>query len=621
LHGESGKYGNEYTSTTRNWSLSGFDQAALDAHYGVEKTYTFYMDNFGRNSYDNAGTALYSYVNEPTYIDNAFWDGTAMNFCKRSTNEPGGVTAIDVTGHELTHGVTQETCGLLYSNEPGAMNESLSDIMGKSVQFYSKPDDINWLMSNDMNWIIRSMSNPNDEGQPDTYLGTYWYTGTNQSILVHTNSGVGNFMFYLLVQGGSGTNDNGDAYNVVSIGLSKADQIMYRCQTVYLTSTSEYADWRTAAINSAKDLYGAGSQEELEVRNAFHAVGIGSDSSGCDEPSNLIANNITKTAAKLKWDAVSGASGYNLQWKLSSGSTYTNVPNLTTNNYQLSGLKIGFSYDYRVQTKCTSGGTSVYSDPYTFCTHTANGGSYCNSYSESTVYEYIQRVKVGGIDNTSGNNGGYRDYTNLTLNVIANTTHTLKLTPGFTSSVYTEYWTAFIDYNRDGDFTDAGEKIGSVTSNSATAVSLPFTVPADALNGKTRMRIQMSFSAASTNPCAVLSFGEVEDYSVKVSGGAFNIASVSAVEESKATAISLMPNPVKSYSTTASLNLVKQGNVTIKIADVSGRILVKQDIKNLPAGKHSVTLNNLTNLYNGVFIVIAEQDGVIIGRAQLAVDR
>jgi hypothetical protein len=108
---------------------------------------------------------------------------------------------------------------------------------------------------------------------------------------------------------------------------------------------------------------------------------------------------------------------------------------------------------------------------------------------------------------------------------------------------------------------------------------------------------------------------------VYVSGGTFNIASDPSVEESKATALSLMPNPVRSYSTTASLNLIKQGNVTIKIADVSGRVLVKQDIKNLSAGKHSVTLNNLMNLYNGVFMVVAEQDGVIIGRAQLAVDR
>lgn len=620
LHGESGQRGNDYSSTTKDWTLSGFNQAALDAHYGVEKTYSYYLENFGRNSYDNAGTALYSYVNDPTYIDNAFWDGSAMNFCKRSTNEPGGVTAIDITGHELTHGVTQETCGLLYSYESGAMNESLSDIMGKSVQFWAKPDDVNWLLSNDMNWIIRNMSNPNAEGQPDTYLGINWYTGSGDNGGVHYNSGVGNFMFYLLVAGGNGTNDNGDAYKVVPVGLSEADQIIYRCQTVYLTSTSQYADWRIAAISSATDLYGASSQEVLEVKNAFHAVGIGSDSSGCDAPGGLLAKNITKTAAKLKWDAISGAAGYNLKWKLASASTYTNISNLTTASYQLNGLKTGFSYDFRVQTKCSSGATSAYSAPYTFSTHTTNGGSYCNSYSTSTAYEYINRVAAGSIDKTSGNNGGYRDYTNLTADFTANTSNTIKLTPGFTGSVFSEQWTVYIDYNEDGDFVDAGENLGSVTSTSTSAVSLSFTVPSTAVNGKTRMRVQMTFGTASTNPCAVLTFGEVEDYSVKISGGTLDIAAIDAAQDN-ATAISLIPNPVKFYSATVGLSLIKQGNVTIKITDLSGRILIKQDVKNLPVGKTSIKLNNLINLNNGVFLVIAEQNGLIIGRSQLAVDR
>jgi Zn-dependent metalloprotease len=94
------------------------------------------------------------------------------------------------------------------------MNESLSDIMGKSVQFYTKPADVNWLLSNDMSWSIRNMSNPNAFSQPDTYLGSFWATGSGDNGGVHTNSGVGNFMFYLLVTGGSGTNDIGNAYTV-----------------------------------------------------------------------------------------------------------------------------------------------------------------------------------------------------------------------------------------------------------------------------------------------------------------------------------------------------------------------------------------------------------------------
>jgi Zn-dependent metalloprotease len=98
LHGESATRGQDYTSTSANWILTGYDKAAMDAHYGVEQTYSFYMTVFGRNSYDGNGAALYSYVNDPTYIDNAFWDGTAMNYNKRSNGDKGGVTAIDVTG-------------------------------------------------------------------------------------------------------------------------------------------------------------------------------------------------------------------------------------------------------------------------------------------------------------------------------------------------------------------------------------------------------------------------------------------------------------------------------------------------------------------------------------------
>jgi len=292
FHGESGKRGQDYTSNSSNWNLTGQDQAAMDAHYGVSATYNFYSKVFHRNSYDGNGTALVSYVNDPTYIDNAFWDGSSMNFNKRSTGQAGGVTGIDVTGHELTHGVTQTTSQLVYSKESGAMNESMSDIMGKNVQFYTKHNDINWQLSNDMGWIIRDMSNPKLISQPDTYKGQFWYSGFLDNGGVHTNSGVGNYMYYLLVMGGSGTNDNGDAYNVVAI-KTKAAAIIYRSETVYLFPNALYADWRTACINAATDLFGATSQAVKSVQDAFHAVGIGAGSSALAENTSLAELKIT----------------------------------------------------------------------------------------------------------------------------------------------------------------------------------------------------------------------------------------------------------------------------------------------------------------------------------------
>ena len=285
----------DYTNSTANWALTGADKWALDAHFGVAATWLFYKNNFNRNSVDNAGYALTSWVNDASNTDNADWDGSEMDYGNRSSNG-AGVTGIDVTGHELTHGVTQYTCNLTYAREPGAMNESMSDIMGKSVQFYTKPADNSWILSNDMGWEIRSFANPNADGQPDTYHGTNWVSTTpaptqaNDESGVHTNSGVGNFMYYLLVTGGSGTNDIGSVYTVNGIGITEAQQILYRTETTYLTSTSQYADWRTACINAATDLYGATSNEVTQVKNAWYAVGIGTaggTGSSCATPKGL----------------------------------------------------------------------------------------------------------------------------------------------------------------------------------------------------------------------------------------------------------------------------------------------------------------------------------------------
>ncbi len=126
------------------------------------------------------------------------------------------------------------------------------------------------------------MSNPNAEGQPDTYQGTNWVTVagctpsfTNDWCGVHTNSGVMNFWFFLLSDGGIGTNDNGDAFNVTGIGIEDAADIVYRAESVYMTANTTFADARTNTIQSAEDIFGACSQAVESVTNAWFAVGVG----------------------------------------------------------------------------------------------------------------------------------------------------------------------------------------------------------------------------------------------------------------------------------------------------------------------------------------------------------
>jgi bacillolysin len=611
----------DYTSSSSNWSLAAPDKWALDAHFGVAATWTYYKNNFNRNSIDNAGYALTSWVNDANTVNNAYWDGSEMVYGIRSSNS-NGVTAIDVTGHELTHGVTQYTSNLTYSKEPGAMNESMSDIMGKSVQFYTKPSDTAWMLSYDMSWLIRDFANPNTLGQPDTYQGTFWSTSSSDNYGVHTNSGVGNFMFYLLVKGGGGTNDIGSSYSVTGIGLSKADQIIYRTETVYLTSTSNYAAWRTACINAATDLYGSTSNEVIQVENAWYAVGIGTAGSDggttCNAPTGLTVSNITTSGASISWNAVSGATSYNLQYKTSSASTYTTV-STTSASYTLTGLAAGTTYNYQVATVC-SGGTSAYTAS-TFTTSGTGTITYCTT-KGSTGFEFINKVVLGSINNTSGNNSGYRDYTALSTNLTAGTSYTVTLTPGFsTRHAYTEYWTVYIDYNHDGILNGSGETVAKVSGSSSRSVS--FTVPATAKNGATRIRIQMQYGGYLTNPCGTFNYGEAEDYTVNISGGSgFNglIASNNLKTPSQ-NSLTISPNPVAGSHALASYTLTKSGNVSIKIADLNGRTLQTAVLGNQLAGTHTYNLNNLSQLPSGNYIIVLQQDNQIITRTHLAIAR
>jgi Zn-dependent metalloprotease len=272
----------DFTDADNNWNNVNTtkDQYATDAHWGAEKTYDFFFSNFSRNSIDNNGFALKSYVHYSRNYFNAFWDGSRMTYGDGSSTTNGSLplTALDVCGHEITHGLTSKTSNLVYSGESGALNEAFSDIFGESIEKYAKGIN-DWKLGKDFNYIIRDMSNPNSYGDPDTYQGTNWYTGTGDNGGVHINSGVLNFWFYLLTTGGSGTNDKGYVYNVFGIGILKAQAIAYRTLTTKLISSSNYASARTGSISAATELYGAASNEVTQVINAWNAVGVGGGTS------------------------------------------------------------------------------------------------------------------------------------------------------------------------------------------------------------------------------------------------------------------------------------------------------------------------------------------------------
>ena len=291
-------YAADFIDVDNNWTPA---DAGQDVHWGIEKVYEYYRNFYGRNSYDNDGATIKSYVHTDLRLTyripnaNALWDGTMHRivFGDGYESECGPLVSIDYVGHEFTHAITDYSANLIYSNEPGALDESFSDIFGTAIEFYAKPSNANWLIGDEFSISgisLRNMSNPKDDDnngydndgfapQPDTYLGVNWYYGSGDNGGVHFNSGVQNYWFYLLSQGGSGTNDNGDNYNVTGIGIVNAAAIAYRNLTIYLTQNSGYKDARQGSIEAAIDLFGKCSNEVTQVINAWNAVGVNGETS------------------------------------------------------------------------------------------------------------------------------------------------------------------------------------------------------------------------------------------------------------------------------------------------------------------------------------------------------
>lgn len=279
----------EILNSTANFTSNQTKQA-VEVHWGMKHTYDYYQQVHNRNSFDGNHAMIKNYAGVSSLGLNAgALDGgdqyVGMIYGTGNSTPSGQVinpcVGIDVAGHEYSHLVISRTAELIYQGESGAINESIADVFGTSIEFYSGVDP-NWTIGEgivlNQPGFMRSMANPNIMNkQPDTYLGNFWI---DTSLIhydwggVHINSGVGNHWFYLLSVGGSGINDNDDAYNVSGIGIDKAEKIVYRALKYYLTPSSGYLDYFEATKLAVADLYGGGLEWEQNIK-AWFAVGIG----------------------------------------------------------------------------------------------------------------------------------------------------------------------------------------------------------------------------------------------------------------------------------------------------------------------------------------------------------
>ena len=293
MKNKQGGNGSLFTNASDVWgdgTLINRQSVAVDAQYGTAKTWDYYKETHGRNGIANDGKGAFNRVHYGRNYSNAFWSDSC--FCMTYGDGDGRTfnpfDSLDVAGHEMSHGVTSRTAGLIYSGESGGLNEATSDIFGTMVEYFTnnpndKPDYlIGERLYKSGNSALRAMYKPSLDGAS----ADCWYSGVG-SLNVHYSSGVANHFFYLLAEG---TNPSGGPASptclpgdtrqargsavLTGIGRAAAEQIWYRALTVHLTSSSNYAAARQATLNAAASLFGANSAQRTAVANAWAAVNV-----------------------------------------------------------------------------------------------------------------------------------------------------------------------------------------------------------------------------------------------------------------------------------------------------------------------------------------------------------
>ncbi len=256
----------QVTSTNNAWT----NATAVSAHFNAGVAYDYYRTKHNRNSINGENGTIISIINAPdedgTAMDNAYWNGQAMFYGNGNVAFKKLAGAMDVAGHEMTHGVVQNTANLEYQGESGAINESIADIFGSMM------DPTDWLIGEDVvkttafpSGALRSLSDPHNGGSSLSDVGfqpshtNEKYKGSQDNGGVHINSGIPNHAFYLYAE---------------AITRDKAAAVFYKALDNYLTKSSQFIDLRLAVIKAAGDLYGTSSNEVTQAGVAFDAVGI-----------------------------------------------------------------------------------------------------------------------------------------------------------------------------------------------------------------------------------------------------------------------------------------------------------------------------------------------------------
>lgn len=341
----------DFTNNSTNWTGFAIDtkeRCALDAHWGTQVVFNYYLNGSTLNENIFYGEEMINVINSNLSNNAIYYSGNSRISYGYAAGTQRYLTTLDIVAHELTHQVTFYNSALVYQGESGAINEAISDIYATAIeqQFGSS------------NWIIgdgfvapRSLSNPNLFGQPDTYNGFNWESGATDNGGVHTNSGVINFWFFLLANGGTGTNDLGNSYQVNGIGMANAMALMDVLQSQYITPTTTMHELRELALIAAGELWWYCSDNYMAVVNAFYAVGIGDPFSAHTPIDETWETDITSCSVILHWEDVAAEQYQITIWPINAPGNITYEHSLV-NQVTVHNLAPHTTYGWAVVAQC-----------------------------------------------------------------------------------------------------------------------------------------------------------------------------------------------------------------------------------------------------------------------------
>lgn len=522
-------------------------------------------------------------------------------------NRPGGsgnnsddmVITVNSTAGPFT--VTSQSAATAYVG--GSSQAVTWNVSGTNANGINTANvDILWSPDSGATWSNLLSATPND--------------GTENIIIPNTNTSTGRIMV-------KGTNHVFFNVNRANISVTEgiADTTAPTAPTLASTGTTQTStnlEWNGATDNIAITSYDVyrgttfiGSTVTLNfavtglsASTSYYFTVIAKDAAGNTSAASnevfitTLSPVIDTTAPSAPILSVSGttASATNLAW---SGSTdnvgvtgydvYQNstlIGSTASVSYNVSGLSASTTYTFSVKAKDAAGNVSVSSNTVSVTTLT-NTITYCSASATSTADERIGNVKFGTINNTSTGTTGYENFTNLSTNVTRGSAYSLSITPFWTSRKYKEAYAVYIDYNRNGVFTDAGEKVWTKNASTTSPVTGTITIPTSATLGATTMRVIMRYNTVPTTSCGTFSAGQVEDYAVNIiSAAKENMISPSANKE-----FAVYPNPVKG----SIMNITNGDSGDYAIFDMSGKMV--------NSGKISDNTVNVQSLVKGVYII------------------